>query len=1160
MNIITKKTVLYEVKNFIIGWLFSKKNESLFSLIRPVYLALSMAVYVSGTIPTYAQDKTEWRPLHNRPAVYLGEEHVDFPEYYTKGKYYGEGMQFIQGAAAHEDGTVLMAQDMGSARISQNFGKTWFTPKNEGNPLIGGNSCAIDPSNSNIMFIAMSSKYMGEKFKQLRQIEGIYRSENMGESWTLVQAIPNIQDVRFFMDNFACYPVSEGSVEDRIWRFATYNVNNTTPGGAEGYLWLSAAGGRSWQKIGSFPGSEVFSLVQHPSTSETLFLCTNEGLYKTEDGGKTWSQPWSHVLKGRAYSLWIDPDSNDYMLVSITSSNSSDRGIWETEDGGGTWKRILSNINPGQMSVGAKNEEGKRMIYVHNSAGSGDTKVRKFDGTWITPKGETLAAPPQEYWAQQSITGQTMSAFVPHPTIPDIALCHGRAFWWRSENNGGEVWQESSTNFFGSTFSEIFFDQNDWRKMYSVSPDSGTAETDNGGDSFKKSNVTGKEAGGQWARMLARGGSVNARTGRSNVVLPDPWPENAPPPVDPNAPGRRIMSLGGLLSHYIFSRDKGQTDWSDRIEDPLEEGGGPSSRRIRFSRQNPNIVYAGPNISRDGGKTWSMMSNSQRVAALSYHDGNTVYAVQKNGNQYDINKSTDQGVNWTKIHTTNGNIMLDNGFGHLWTDAHSEDRLYTLNSDRDVVLLKNTGTIWTTVDLNLRSKYDPLPISWNVKGICVDENVPGLIYALVDLSGQPIVWRGRMNKDFTACSWEDITLGAPRIAGSTHLSLHPVTGDLVLGTGNGTFVFPAPDDWEHKDPEKRQYKQALWNNLPLSFPKGPAIVKQPESTDVFENNSVTLLVEATGNSLSYQWFKDGNVLTNEISDRLTINSATQSNSGKYYCVVSNTSGSKRSGIAILTVLNDGVELKNIRINGENWENINEPYILCGSDDVYIEVTPLTHRSILIYNENVVENNIINLTIDREGITEINFTIQSEDNTMRKSYLIKINKLLEFDQLVKVKWNNTLVANNNSKTNGGYQFKSYRWFKDDILIGSNPSYSVGPRKDMLLDENAIYYLEATTIEDEVLRTCGSRITFLPQEHISIYPNPIYSKGYITIEIPQDNPDMENALIEIYTINGICISQQKAKGRYNTVSSFRNPGLYLIVVRASNFLESKKIIVR
>lgn len=790
-----------------------------FSIPRPVCLALSFAVSVSGILQTNAQDKIEWRPLHNRPAVYLGEEHIDFPEYYTKGKYYGEGMQFIQGAAAHENGTVLMAQDMGSARISLDFGKTWYTPKNEGNPLIGGNSCAIDPDNSGIMFIAMSAKYMGEKFSQLRQVEGIYYSENTGESWTLVQAIPTIQDVRFFMDNFACYPVSGGTPEDRIWRFATYNVNKTTPGGSEGHLWVSTPGGKSWSRIGSFPGAIVFALVQHPTAAETLFLCSDEGLLKTEDGGRTWSQPWGNVLKGRAYSLWINPDNNDHMLVSITNSSNTLRGIWETNNGGGQWEQILNEINPGQMSVGAKNTEGKRMLYVHNSVGSGDAKIRKFDGTWITPRGQTLAVPPAEYWAQQSITGQTMSAFVPHPTVPDLAICHGRAFWWRSENNEGALWQESSTNFFGSTFSEIFFDQNDWRKMYSVSPDSGTAETENGGDSFKKSNVTGKGADGQWARMNAAGGNVNARTGRSNAVLPDPWPKNVPPPVDPNAPGRRIMTLGGLTRHFIFTRDKGQTHWSDRIEEPMEVGGGYSVRRVFYNRQNPNIVYAGTNISRDGGKTWGIMTDGQRVAAISYNDGNTVYAVHRVGDQYDINKSTDQGTNWTRIYTAEGNIMLDNGFGLLWTDANCEDRLYTLSRDRDVMLLKNTSGRWTGIELNLHRKYDTIPINWSVMGICVDENIPGLIYALVDLSGQPIVWRGRMNKDFTACDWEDITLDAPRIAGSTHLSLHPITGDIILGTGNGTFVFPAPDDWEHRKPENRQYKRALWNNMPLPLPR-----------------------------------------------------------------------------------------------------------------------------------------------------------------------------------------------------------------------------------------------------------------------------------------------------------------------------------------------------
>lgn len=771
-----------------------------------------------NSVTMIAQGTPEWRPLHVRPIEYVGAGHVDFPHYYAKGKYYGEGMQFIQGASAHEDGTVLMAQDMGSARISRNFGHTWYTPENKGNPQIGGNSCAIDPDNSNIMFISMSAKYRSRIYPGLTELEGIYRSEDMGESWEHVLSIPAVQDVRFFMDNFACFPVSGGIPEDRVWRFASSNKNKAGEGRG-GQIWKSEDG-KKWTKVGDLPDiGSAYSLVQHPELIDVLYLCADNGLFRTQNGGKTWTTPWKNMLRGRAYSLWIDPDNVKHMIISIMNNTDNEAfGIWETNDSGEQWSRILGDINPLSMAVGAKNAEGKRMIYVHNSVSAGKARIRTFNGEWVIPESNTLTP---HLWMNSSITGQTMSCFLPHPTIPDLALCHGRAFWWRSQGTNGTIWDESSTNFFGSSFREVAFNESDWRQMYVVCSDTGMEETLDGGDSFEKINITGREPGGQWQRMRDIGLKANARTGRSIICLPDPWPSSLPPPTDPGAPGRQIMTLGPINAHCIFFRDKGRKVWDDLIEKPVEEGGHGVSRRLFYSRQNPNIIYAGPNISRDAGKTWGMMEGKMHIAAMSHINGDIIYAVKRivDGNSI-IYRSINQGSTWEEIFVADWNLLADTRYGRVKVDPSSDDRLYTYDSKGDLLLLqKNRDGRWEKASLNLQSMYTNIPFYWDIADIVVDANEPGLIYVLVDVSGDPTVWIGRLNHDFSVCEWQDITLDVPRIAGSSNIHLHPITGDLIVSTGNGTFVYPAPDNWQHKDTDKRQYKRALWENMPLPIPK-----------------------------------------------------------------------------------------------------------------------------------------------------------------------------------------------------------------------------------------------------------------------------------------------------------------------------------------------------
>lgn len=783
-------------------------------------LLVSTLVVTTGVLGAVqeatAADRVEWRPLIKRSQGELGADKVDYPQYYTKGRYGSEGYQYIQGAAVQSDGTVLMGQDMGSARISLDFGKTWFTPPNTGNPLIVGNSCAIDPADSDVMFIAMAAGSMGTLFPVLRNQEGIYRSTDKGQNWTLVQSIPNISSGsgwRFYKDNFACYPVTGGTAEARTWRF----VNSDREGGP-GTFWTSS-NGITWTKKSDLSFStygKKYALVQHPTVQNTLYLCTETGLWCTPDGGGSWTRPWNSKIPGKTRSLWIDPDNTSHMIASVT-----DTGVWETVDGN-NWTCILNSIQPATLAVGAKNSDGKRLIYVHNDAGDGKAWIRKFDGTWSSSY--TIQANNPDVWHQKSITGQDQCVFLPHPTIPDLCITHGRNFWWRSEGTEGMVWTDGSTNFFGSSMNSTFFDEENWQKIDFACQDSGTSYTSTGGDWMSLSNITGKEAGGQWARMIAvtgDAGDLDARSGRAIVRLPDPWPTGVPAPANSNVPGRRILSLGGTVKHFIFTQNKNQMTWNDWIEQDVTAGGYGIKRNFAFySRQNPNIVYVGPNVSTDGGTTWGITNGQREIFGMSYLNGDIVYTIQKDGTEYKILKSTNKGQSWqaTPVLTTTYSIVDAVGIGRLAADPNSDDRLYTNSSNRDVLLVKKNGSAWDTVNLNLRSQFSNPPVDWAMKQVCVDWSDSRLIYVLLNISGKPSIWRGRLNSDFTACTWEDITLNAPRIAMSTGIEVDPVTGDLLYNSGNGNFVLPAPSDWQHKDPAKRQYKSALWNNLPRPIP------------------------------------------------------------------------------------------------------------------------------------------------------------------------------------------------------------------------------------------------------------------------------------------------------------------------------------------------------
>jgi len=82
----------------------------------------------------------------------------------------------------------------------------------------------------------------------------------------------------------------------------------------------------------------------------------------------------------------------------------------------------------------------------------------------------------------------------------------------------------------------------------------------------------------------------------------------------------------------------------------------------------------------------------------------------------------------------------------------------------------------------------------------------------------------------------------------------------------------------------------------------PSITTQPSSVSVSSGSSATFTVVATGSgTLSYQWYKDSTAISGATSASYTVSSASSSDAGSYYVVVTNSAGSTTSSSATLTI-------------------------------------------------------------------------------------------------------------------------------------------------------------------------------------------------------------------------------------------------------------------
>jgi hypothetical protein len=81
----------------------------------------------------------------------------------------------------------------------------------------------------------------------------------------------------------------------------------------------------------------------------------------------------------------------------------------------------------------------------------------------------------------------------------------------------------------------------------------------------------------------------------------------------------------------------------------------------------------------------------------------------------------------------------------------------------------------------------------------------------------------------------------------------------------------------------------------------PEITIQPEDQEVKEGDTVTFKVTAVGDSLTYQWKKNGQSIQNATKPELVITGAKKSDEGEYSVVVKNEYGETTSNTFRLTV-------------------------------------------------------------------------------------------------------------------------------------------------------------------------------------------------------------------------------------------------------------------
>ena len=597
-------------------------------------------------------------------------------------------------------------------------------------------------------------------------------------------------------------------------------------------LYKSTDGGSNWKKLGFDKSERIANIIVNPKNSKEVYVAVlgalwsdsdERGVFKSSDGGETWSKILYVDKKTGAADMTIDPKDPSILYVSMWefrrtawsfSSGGDNSALYKSTDAGKTWNKIHNGFPDGQLGRLAiavapsdsnilytviEAEDPKRKgLYRSDDAGANWKQLNNDFGITVRPF----------YFSRITVD----------PRNPDVVVKGGLS--GSISKDGGKTFK--SLGNMHSDIHDIVFDINDSDRIY-AGTDGGVYRSWNGGttmeivenlplsqfyhislDNAEPYNIYGGlQDNGSWYGPSSSSGGINA--GDWNSI----------------GGGDGFRVLKHPTKNIIYSEMQGAENvWRYDVDNklvktiqPLEQAGYEDLRfnwnaPMAVSAHQPDRFYMGSQFlhkSEDMGDTWEIISpdlstndsTKQQQAdsgglsmdnsgaenhttiftiAESPIDENVIWVGTDDGN---VQVTKDGGKNWQNVVSNIQGLPSNTWTYHIEASVHGKGIAYAVfdghnSGDMKPYVYKTSdfGTTWTNIITD-----NIIGTSRNIQEDYENEN---LLFLGTEF-GLYITADGGKN-------WEKFTKNVPPVA--VHfIDLQKQTNDLVLGThGRGIII------------------------------------------------------------------------------------------------------------------------------------------------------------------------------------------------------------------------------------------------------------------------------------------------------------------------------------------------------------------------------------
>jgi photosystem II stability/assembly factor-like uncharacterized protein/HPt (histidine-containing phosphotransfer) domain-containing protein len=624
---------------------------------------------------------------------------------------------------------------------------------------------------------------------------GLWKSVNRGLTWEPVfddQPVASIGSVAVDPSNPDVVWVGTGEGNPR---------NSVSVGNG---VYKSLDGGRTWRHLGLEKTERIHRLVVHPRDSRVAWAAAlgqawgenpDRGVFKTEDGGKTWRKVLYVDERTGCADLVIDPSNPDKLFAAMWDyrrwpwffrSGGPGSGLYTSDDGGDTWKRLTEEDGLPKGYLGriglAVAASDPRIVYALVEAEK-SALLRSEDGgrTWKAVNSDNDVSPRPFYYADLRVD----------PRDPNRVYRLATAL--TASSDGGRTFQPLAS------FREVHPDHH---AMWIDPADPVHLYEGNDGGVYES-----RDRGASW-RFIANLPVPQFYHVRYDMAVP----YNVYGGLQDNGSWKGpndVWENGGIRNQHWQEVDFG--DGFDTVPDPRDPMRGYAMSQegyvIRWDLRTGERKDIRPAAAIGDGDGEELRFNWNAAIAIDPFEPDTLYF----GSQY-VHKTTDRGETWTVISpdltTDNPDWQRQDRSGGISIDATGAENFTTLISlapspvERGVIwagsddgrlhVTRDGGKAWTSVEKNVRG----VPANTWIPHVHPSSHDAGTAFAVFDNHRRsdwtPYVYRTTdFGKTWTSLATKDLRGYALSVVQD------PVDSDLLfLGTEFGLWVsLDGGKDW-----------------------------------------------------------------------------------------------------------------------------------------------------------------------------------------------------------------------------------------------------------------------------------------------------------------------------------------------------------------------------